>query len=158
MDNRIKVFNRRKHDIAVTIPFGDRKITHIIKGSTKKSDGLAFLSQDELTYLQMTTNLFTDGKLYLEEEAQKNLEEELEIDTKENPGFMNDEEIEKFIQSKSAPKLKEWLDKIQDEALLFQIYEVQKNMDLNRRKLKVLEDKMPNYFANEEAMKSIENE
>lgn len=161
MDNRIKVFNRRKHAIHLVIPHGDRKVTHIVKGQNKGIDGIVFLTQDELTYIQMTTTFFTEGKLYLEEEAQKNMEESLDINTKDNPGFMSDEEIAKFLQSKSAPKLKEWIDEIEDPALLAQIFEIQKELDLNRKKLVVLEEKMPDLFENErimeESLKEVED-
>ena len=128
------------HEFAVGIitpdkPYGINILPHAFTMVTK----------DELDYIGATSTLLRDGVLRLAEERQQELAETLGIDMKDNANFMSDEDIKKKL-SGNANQLRKWLDSDDIKPYVIdKIAKLAKEMNLAMSKIKVLQEKLPDY-------------
>ena len=128
------------HDFAAGIitpdkPYGVNILPH----------AFTMVTQDELDYLMATSTLLQDGVLRIAGEKQKELADTMGIDIDDNANFMSDEDIRKKL-SGNANQLKKWLasDDI-NPFVIDKIARIAKEMNLAMNKIKVLQEKLPDY-------------
>ena len=128
------------HDFAVGIitpekPYGVNILPH----------AFTMVTQDELDYLMATSTLLQDGALRLGSEKQKELAATLGIKMEDNANFMSDEDIKKKL-SGNANQLRKWLDSDDIKPYVIdKIAKIAKDMNLAMNKIKVLQEKLPDY-------------
>ena len=105
-----------------------------------------YVNNDELEYLMSTTNLLQRGILRVHGgEEKKEVEERLNIDSENNANFMSDEDIKKKL-SGNANQLRKWLDSDDIKPYVIdKIAKIAKEMNLAMNKIKVLQEKLPDY-------------
>lgn len=137
---RIRVFNKTKYDIGVTLMSGQKP--------NIKRDSFLSMTVDDILYIESIATgrrPFSSGELVPVTDDGKELTLEdlggyTDVDTVKHFG---DEEIEANLK-KSAKNIEGWLAQIDDPIELHAIMEVAKTMDLPQSKLKILQAKMPN--------------
>ena len=129
----INVYNRNKFDIGIKRPDGSSM--NIRHGS------FDIFSENEINWLMSMCDIFARGLLQLDEEYQY-LITRMGIDPKESVHAMTDEEIKTRL-SASAKKIEEWLKDINDPIAIDKICKVADTMDLNKSKLQIIKDKVP---------------
>lgn len=103
------------------------------------------LTQDEIDYLISISHLFQDGVLQVVGEKQKEIAETVGMDLENNANFMSDDDIRKKL-SGNANQLRKWLESAEFQPyVLDKIAEIALEMNLNMNKIKVLQEKMPEY-------------
>lgn len=138
-DIRLKVFNKCHYDIGVTLTTG--LSTNIRSGS------FAVLTVNDILYIESICarkKFFSSGMLSVVDDNGKELTlEDLGgyTDTYAEKHF-DEDEITAYLR-KSAAKLGEWLDTIEDPSELHAIWEVAKGMDLPASKVKLIQAKIP---------------
>lgn len=135
MDGKIKVYNPTTHDVGVYL------VDSPTAGRNIRPGTFIYMTEADIDMLMATTGLFAHGHLRVEEAAE-DLMTQNGIDVKDNPNFMDDDEIRKKL-SMSAKKISEWLDTIEVDHVLGHVYEVAMTMDLPKTKLAALKAKMP---------------
>lgn len=134
MAEKIKLMNKQKCDIGITLPDNPR-------GVNIKAGSFHFVTEDELDYIASVCTLLQRGLLTVEEKNAE-LMENIGIDIKNDEHFITDEEIHKRLTG-SAKKIAEWLATVDEEYILDRIYTEAMSMDLSMNKIKVLQEKMP---------------
>lgn len=139
MAEKVKVYNRCKHNYGVTTAAGTS--INIKPGS------FAMLTEDDIAYIQSivltSKSPFASGKLVVGDEKGAKVMEDLGIDKNESNYLEDDAAIEKKLKGTNA-SVKKWLEGITDAAILSNIVEIAKGLDLPNSKLKMLEEKYPN--------------
>lgn len=138
MNERIRLVNPQKFSVGIiTIdkPYG----INIAPGA------FTIVSQDDLDYLMSTCSLLRDGILRVEGERQTEVLESLGVQAENNANFMSDEDIRKKL-SGNANQLRKWLESDEIKPyVLERIADIASEMNLNMNKIKVLQEKIPNY-------------
>ena len=129
----INVYNRNAFDVGIRKPDGTSM--NIRHGS------FVILTENEINWLMSECDLFTRGLLQLDEPYQYIISR-MGIDPKENVFAMTDDEIKTRLNA-SAKKVEEWLKTINDPIALDKICKVADGMDLNKSKLQIIQNKMP---------------
>lgn len=137
-NDRIRLTNPQRFNVGViTIdkPYG----INIAPGA------FTIVSKDDLDYITATSGLIRDGILRVEGEAQEEVLQSLGIEKEDNANFMSDEEIRKKL-SGNANQLRKWLESNEIKPFVLEkIADIAKEMNLSMNKIKVLQDKMPEY-------------
>lgn len=137
MSMKIKVFNDRPYNIGVILL--NNQHLNIQAGS------FALLTEDDISYIESTCvynkKLFGTGKLRIDKPEDKDIEG-LGIYKAEENAHIPTDDVEKYLHG-SLANLKKWLNTIDDKALLFEIYQVAKSLDLTTSKMKAISSAMP---------------
>ena len=138
MSDRIRLVNPQKFSVGIVTvdkPYG----VNIAPGT------FTIISQDDLDYLMSTCMLLQDGILRVEGEKQAEVLETLGVQKENNANFMSDEDIRKKL-SGNANQLRKWLESEEIKPyVLEKIADIAKEMNLSINKIKVLQEKMPDY-------------
>lgn len=136
MADKIRVINPQKFDVGVVTQ--DKPI-----GLNIKAGGFVMLTQDDIDYIMSISSLFQRGFLRIEETKAAEIFESVGIDIKNDPNFIDDEDIRKKLGG-TAKSIEKWLSTVNEEHILDRVFDVAQDMNLNMSKIKVLQAKMPN--------------
>lgn len=138
MSDKIRVQNPHKFNVGIITP--EKPYGHnIVPGA------FALCTQDEVDYLMATSELFQNGTLRVQGEKKKEIEEQLGVDVENNANFMGDEDIKAKLGG-SVSQLKKWLDADDIQPyVLERICEIAKEMNLGLNKIRILQEKIPNF-------------
>ena len=136
--DRIRLTNPQKFNVGiVTIdkPYG----INIAPGA------FTIVTKDDLDYLMATSGLIQEGILRVQGEMQEEVLQSVGIEKEDNANFMDDEEIRRKL-SGNANQLRKWLESNEIKPYVFEkIADIAKEMNLSMNKIKVLQEKMPDY-------------
>ena len=135
MDEKIRVYNKTKHNVGVYL-LDLPNVGHNIGPGM-----FLYMTSADIEMLTASTTLFSDGTLCPEEKG-KGILADAGIDVENSPAFADAEAIRKAL-SQSGKKIEEWLSGIDQGRVLDAIYDVAMEMNLPASKLKVLQAKMP---------------
>lgn len=136
MADKIRVINPQKFDVGVITQ--DKPI-----GLNIKAGGFVMLTQDDIDYIMSISSLFQRGFLRIEETKAAEIFESVGIDIKNDPNFIDDEDIRKKLGG-TAKSIEKWLSTVNEEHILDRVFDVAQDMNLSMSKIKVLQAKMPN--------------
>lgn len=144
MENKVKVFNDRKYDIGVKLLNDQHQNIRAGSFIMMSPDDIAFV-ESQCAY---NKRLFGSGKLRIAE-----IDNEISDAIGIVPSFENvqpsREDIEKNLRG-SAAAIKKWVDGFEDKAVLFEIFEIAKEMDLAASKMKVIKERLPEVLTIED--------
>lgn len=138
-EQRIRVYNRCKYDIGVTLLSGQNIVIN--------AGSFQLLTANDIIYIESicaVDKYFSQRMLVPVGDDGKDIELEsvgLIPDTSVQV-HLSDEEVAAMLKQ-SIKKIEAWISEIDDPVELHSIYEVAKTLDLPASKLKVLSDKMP---------------
>lgn len=138
MSEKVKVYNRTKGNYGIKLP---SNVEYNIRPGS-----FIPLTKDDIAYVESqcayNKKPFATGRLVIEEQKKVDVSEELGIIPDEKNFFESDEDIDKKLKG-TVKNFKKWLEGIEDQAMLFNIAERAKALDLPASKLKILNEKVP---------------
>lgn len=136
--DRIRLMNPQKFNVGIiTIdkPYG----INIAPGA------FTIVTKDDLDYLMATSGLIRDGILRVQGEMQEEVLQSIGVEKEDNANFMDEEEIKRKL-SGNANQLRKWLESGDIKPFVMEkIADIAKEMNLSMNKIKVLQEKMPEY-------------
>lgn len=136
--DRIRLMNPQKFNVGIiTIdkPYG----INIAPGA------FTIVTKDDLDYLMATSGLIRDGILRVQGEMQEEVLQSIGVEKEDNANFMDEEEIKRKL-SGNANQLRKWLESGDIKPFVMEkIADIAKGMNLSMNKIKVLQEKMPEY-------------
>lgn len=138
MSEKMRLRNPKAYNVGIVTPEKPY-------GQNIAPGAFTMVSQDELDYLIGTCTLLQTGTLVVEGAKSEEVMENLGVDKENNANFMSDEDIRKKL-SMNAAQLKKWLEtgNIQPD-VMDKIAKIASDMNLSMNKIKILQEKIPNY-------------
>ena len=137
MSDKMRLRNTKRCNVGIITPEKPYGI-NIAPGA------FTMVTQDEVDYLIGTCTLLQNGILVVEGAKKEEILNSLGIETENNANFMSDEDIKKKLSAPIA-QLKKWLDTPMQPDVMDKIAGIASEMDLGIKKIKLLQEKMPNY-------------
>lgn len=138
MSDKFRLNNTKDFDVGIICP-------SYPNGFNVRRGTFAMATQDDIDYLMSSSVVLQRGFLQIADPVKKSeVIEMMGMEESEAPQFMSDEEIQKKL-SGTAKKVAEWLNGMDDPVVLDKIAKIAKSMNLNANKIKVLQEKMPEY-------------